>query len=65
MAGHTKHFSYHPNDVIDFFTNLGYSCFRIDDAHLKPVKEISDEAIEANFVFIHSSKHEVFSHLMS
>ena len=50
-------FGYHPNDIIDFFTQFGYHCFTSHDGKLKPIAKVTDETMETNFFFLHPVKH--------
>ncbi|MBY0244244.1 MAG: FkbM family methyltransferase [Sphingobacteriaceae bacterium] len=50
-------FDYHPNDIIDFFTKLGYKCFVASEGRLKSIEKVTDDTIETNFFFLHSNKH--------
>ena len=54
----SKHYDYHPNDIIKLFSDLGYGCFTIKEGGLVPFKEMDDETIETNFFFLHSEKHK-------
>jgi FkbM family methyltransferase len=50
-------FNYHPNQVIDFFTDLGYLCFTAKDQHLEKFERMDENTVETNFFFLHSQKH--------
>ena len=54
----SKCFNYHPNDVIDLFSQKGYSCFVIDNGKLYAKKFVTNDTIETNFFFLHNKKHE-------
>ena len=43
---------------IDFFNNLGYGCFVIEDGHLKCFGKVDEETLETNYFFLHKEKHE-------
>lgn len=51
-------FNYHPNEIINLFSSLGYYCLHADGPTLKEVVEITAETIETNFFFLHSEKHQ-------
>lgn len=51
-------FDYHPNAIIDFFSNLGYQCFFAKNGKLNEIKEMTTETIDTNFFFLHSEKHQ-------
>lgn len=46
-------FDYHPNDMILFFTKLGYNCFTISGKTLKPFTKVDEYTLDTNFIFIH------------
>ena len=50
-------FNYHPNDIISFFSELGYLCFTLCGENLKPVITVDENTIETNFFFLHKEKH--------
>lgn len=54
-----KKFSYHPNDIIDFFDGLGYQCFVIGDhGNLKVFGRVTEDTVETNYYFLHKEKHQ-------
>ena len=50
-------FHYHPNDLIGFFAELGYGCFKINSAQLSPLESMIDDTKESNFFFLHRESH--------
>jgi FkbM family methyltransferase len=50
-------FGYHPNDIIDFFTQIGYGCYVASCGKLKLTKKVTDDTMETNFFFLHPVKH--------
>jgi len=52
-----KFFNYHPNDVIKFFRDLGYSCYALSNGMLVRFETVSDHTSEKNFFFLHDQKH--------
>lgn len=52
-----RKFDYHPNDIITFFTRLGYACHVMEPAGLTPIEQVTEETIQTNFVFLHREKH--------
>jgi molybdopterin-guanine dinucleotide biosynthesis protein A len=50
-------FNYHPNEIIALFSSLGYRCFYAEGSTLKEITEMTDEAVETNFFFLHSIMH--------
>lgn len=53
-----KRFNYHPNDIIDFLSGLGYSCFTAKSGKLSRFGRMNDETLETNFFFLHQDKHQ-------
>jgi len=53
----TKKFNYHPNDIIKFFSNLGYKCYTADNNHLFPIDNVDENTKETNYFFLHNEKH--------
>ena len=52
-------FNYHPNEIIKFFSSLGYQCFYANNQFLKEFFVMTDETAETNFFFLHSEKHKL------
>jgi len=52
-------FNYHPNDIISFFSELGYLCFTLCGGNLKPVTVVDENTIETNFFFLHKENHSL------
>ena len=50
-------FLYQPNDLIDFFDQLGYACFKIHGSGLGRLETMTDETRETNFFFLHRETH--------
>ena len=50
-------FGYHPNDIINYFSNFGYKCFIANEGKLRIVDKVDEQNIETNFFFLHESKH--------
>lgn len=53
----SRPFGYHPNDVIGFFEELGYSCYSIAESGVQVFSKMDDFSIETNFIFLHNDKH--------
>lgn len=52
-------FNYHPNEIIKFFSDLGYRCFTaLPNEKLQEFFRMDESTIETNFFFLHTSKHE-------
>lgn len=51
-------FDYHPNDIIQLFSTINYSCFVLTkDLKFKRIDKIDENTLETNFVFIDINKH--------
>ncbi|WP_133013305.1 FkbM family methyltransferase [Marinomonas flavescens] len=50
-------FNYHPNEIINLFSEMGYRCFFVSNGLLNELKEMTDDTIETNFFFLHTEKH--------
>ena len=53
----SKPFGYHPNDVLVYFSELGYECFAVGQAGVRRIEVITDETLESNYAFLHRAKH--------
>ena len=42
-------FGYHPNDIINYFSQFGYKCFIANKGKLKIVDKVDEQTIETNF----------------
>ena len=62
----TKHFNYHPNDIVDFLAKHGYECFVIPiefdgeagGMTLKKMTSMNDTVMETNFIFLNRERHQ-------
>jgi FkbM family methyltransferase len=56
-------FNYHPNDIIHFLSELGYTCHTLADSEstLIPFARMTDSTVETNFFFLHREKHQDLS----
>ena len=50
-------FNYHPNQIIEFLSELGYRCFIIKENRLEGFSSMDQNTVETNFVFLHNDKH--------
>jgi FkbM family methyltransferase len=51
-------FGYHPNDIIQLFSQLGYHCFcNNGNVTIQKIDTVTDETINTNFFFLHPQKH--------
>ncbi len=51
LRKHAKRFGYHPNEVIEYMSKLGYGCLTMREGKLVDIKEITEETEETNFFF--------------
>lgn len=54
----TSKFNYHPNDIIQFFTELGYGCYTLKNNSLQKFSKVDENTLETNYFFLHEEKHE-------
>jgi len=52
-----KKFNYHPNDIIQYMSDLGYFCFEITKGKLCLFETMTDDVDSTNFFFLHEEKH--------
>lgn len=50
-------FGYHPNDVLDLFSALGYECYGVGDGELTRIARVTDDTRETNYVFLDPARH--------
>jgi FkbM family methyltransferase len=51
-------FNYHPNNIVELFSQAGYKCFYNDGNNkLKEIKLVDEETTATNFFFLHADKH--------
>lgn len=53
----SKKFNYHPNQIIDLLSALGYRCFTTKNKGLAEFYNMDENTVETNFFFLHSIKH--------
>lgn len=52
-------FNYHPNDIIEMLSAIGYECFVIiGKEQLTRIEEVTEETEETNYFFLHKEKHK-------
>ena len=54
----TKPFGYHPNDMLAYFSELGYLCYAVGKNRVYKIEKVTDETIETNYTFIHAETHK-------
>lgn len=57
----SKPFGYHPNDMLNFFTQQGYQCFAVGEHGSRHITQITEDTPETNYAFLHRQKH---AHIM-
>jgi FkbM family methyltransferase len=50
-------FGYHPNDLIRYFSDLGYACLVIRGERLVPMEFVDGNTPETNYIFLHTENH--------
>lgn len=50
-------FDYHPNEIIDLLSGVGYQCFVSNGKFLKKFTKVDENTQETNFFFLHIEKH--------
>ena len=53
----SKPYGYHPNDMINYFKELGYLCYGIGNDGVKLIYKVDNKTIETNYIFVHEKKH--------
>lgn len=51
-------FGYHPNQIIDLFAELNYSCYMVRQGGLEGLTRVTDDTADTNFFFLHNEKHK-------
>lgn len=50
-------FNYHPNQIIELMTGIGYRCFVRKDNALTEFRHMDEQTVETNFFFLHTHAH--------
>ena len=50
---------YHPNEIIDLLTGIGYKCFTLNGKHLRSFARVDENTHETNYFFLHPEKHDL------
>jgi FkbM family methyltransferase len=50
-------FDYHPNQLIELFTEIGYRCFTAEQGGLKEFSRVTEDTTETNYFFLHNVRH--------
>jgi FkbM family methyltransferase len=51
-------FGYHPDDIIRFFGERGYSCHALGASGSRVIDSVDEGTTETNFIFLHTIRHE-------
>jgi FkbM family methyltransferase len=51
-------FNYHPNDIINLFSEIGYNCYKSMNKKLIKIDRIDDDTLETNFFFLKPDLHK-------
>lgn len=50
-------FNYHPNDIIQLLSGMGYQCYSTNGTKLVEFYSMDENTIETNFFFLHTVEH--------
>ncbi|MFN6339188.1 MAG: FkbM family methyltransferase [Cyanobacteriota bacterium] len=50
-------FGYHPNDVLDLMSSLGYGCWGVGPMGVRRILEVTESTEETNYAFLHLTDH--------
>ena len=51
-------FNYHPNNLIAYLNELGYSCFVLRNNGLLNFDKVDENTVDTNYFFLHKEKHQ-------
>lgn len=54
----SKKFGYHPNDIINLLSELGYGCYGYVYNRIEKIRQVTSELETTNFFFFHETKHK-------
>ena len=54
---HSAAFGYHPNEILELMSGLGYACWASFQDRWRPFTVMDDETVETNFLFLHRNRH--------
>lgn len=54
----SKKFGYHPDDIINLLSGLGYGCYGYVNNKIKKISHVDPELETTNFFFFHEAKHK-------
>ena len=55
----SKPFGYHPNDMLAFFSELGYKCYAVGNSGVCRIERVTDDTLETNYAFLHCDVHRL------
>ncbi|EAQ98619.2 FkbM family methyltransferase [Congregibacter litoralis] len=53
----SKAYDYHPNELIELLTGMGYECFGIGPDGAHRIQDVTEATPETNYVFLHLEAH--------
>jgi FkbM family methyltransferase len=53
----SKPFGYHPNDVLHFFSELGYLALAVNSEGVRKIAIVDNSTLETNYLFLHEINH--------
>lgn len=54
----SEKFNYNPNEIFNFFRDLGYKAFTVKNDYLEVFGDMDKNTLETNFFFLHARKHK-------
>jgi FkbM family methyltransferase len=51
-------FDYHPNNIIELLSPIGYQCFAFVGTRFKIIEAVTPETIPTNYFFLHTENHK-------
>lgn len=53
----SKPYGYHPNDMLNYFKGLGYTCWAVSGDGIHSIDAVTEDTVETNYVFLHKQAH--------
>ena len=54
----SKKFGYHPDDIINLLSDIGYHCYRYINNKMEKIDSVTPQIETTNFFFFHETKHK-------
>lgn len=54
----SKKFNYHPNDIIELLSGIGYQCFVVENDKLARFQRVDEKTIHTNYFFLSKENHQ-------